>query len=422
MAELILYGIEALVLIWFITAINKKALFKSALFYVFAVALFGINVFVGMFSKEKIVLIVINTVILLAYSILSGGRGWKLTAPLVGVGMTSLLSYLSLKMYSFLLHQPWEEVVEKGSATRIVALYSAFVLSVFLLMNVAEFSSRKQRRFQEYFLLVISPLMILAILLITLAFSSFSPMHRYRYLFVIACLLALLIYGGIYYLVYKVTENMKNEAEKKLYQQMLEYEKRRYSDISAVELRIGKIKHDIKNQLNVVALQLSQKDYEGAQKTLSELSLNVNSTGTIINSGNSIADYIINTKLGKLKNAVIIVTGDSKILDFVDKLDVSIMLGCMIDNVVDAVEKQQRAHVEISFFEKANHVNIICKNSIVESVLKENPELETTKEEKEEHGFGIKSVYEVAEKYKGAVSVYEENDMFCIHVLLPELL
>ncbi len=420
MAEFILYVVEAGLLTWFVSRFGKKEKFNAVLFCVFGTVYALVKVAGCFFSEELILPSILAFFILTIYSVLVGCRKWGLLVPFISVGTVLLFDYLSFSLYSFLLRRPFSEVMERSNETRAVALYSALVIVLFVLINIVEFTVEKRRKFQEYFILIISPVLLFGILLMTLIFASFAPMNNYRILFILACLFALMIYGGIYYLVYKVTKNLKSEAEKQLYKQMLDYEERRYEDIHEATKRIGKIKHDIKNELNVVAPQLEQKEYGEAQESLNRLLQNVNTTGTIVSNGNDVSDYIINTKLGNLKNTVIIVSGDSNILNFIDKLDVSIILGCIIDNAVEAIKKVEKPYVELCFFEKNNHANIVCKNSVLNSVLAKNPALETTKKDKNQHGFGMRSIEEVTLKYNGMLSTYEEDDLFCIHILLPE--
>ena len=65
---------------------------------------------------------------------------------------------------------------------------------------------------------------------------------------------------------------------------------------------------------------------------------------------------------------------------------------------------------------------ITVKNSIDESVLDKNPELVSTKAE-EGHGYGIKQMKNIVEKYDGMIDIYEKNQMFVVSVMLePSLL
>jgi sensor histidine kinase YesM len=67
-----------------------------------------------------------------------------------------------------------------------------------------------------------------------------------------------------------------------------------------------------------------------------------------------------------------------------------------------------------------NSCLLICvKNSIPESVIASNPNFNTTKQNKELHGVGLKSIKSIAEKYSGSFKISEqEGKFFIVEVLL----
>ena len=60
----------------------------------------------------------------------------------------------------------------------------------------------------------------------------------------------------------------------------------------------------------------------------------------------------------------------------------------------------------------------MVKNRIARSVLDENPKLKTGKKDKSSHGYGIRSIRNIAQKYKGSVNFLEENGCFITEVWL----
>ena len=68
--------------------------------------------------------------------------------------------------------------------------------------------------------------------------------------------------------------------------------------------------------------------------------------------------------------------------------------------------------------ETAGYFRIAVKNTIQESVLETNQKLESRKKDKAHHGFGLKSVREIVEKYQGSMEAYEEKNVFIISILL----
>ena len=61
---------------------------------------------------------------------------------------------------------------------------------------------------------------------------------------------------------------------------------------------------------------------------------------------------------------------------------------------------------------------IQVKNSIAGSVLDKNPELWSDKEG-EEHGYGVRQIRGMVEKYGGLCQFYEEDGMFCAVTMIP---
>ena len=67
-------------------------------------------------------------------------------------------------------------------------------------------------------------------------------------------------------------------------------------------------------------------------------------------------------------------------------------------------------------------LSIICENSLRENqadVLRGNSVMETSKEDKKNHGFGVKNIKRVVREYGGEVSFNVVDDMFSVSVLIP---
>ena len=67
-------------------------------------------------------------------------------------------------------------------------------------------------------------------------------------------------------------------------------------------------------------------------------------------------------------------------------------------------------------------LSIICENSLRESqaeALRGNLVMETSKEDKKNHGFGVKNIKRVVREYGGEVSSNVVDDMFSVSILIP---
>lgn len=67
-----------------------------------------------------------------------------------------------------------------------------------------------------------------------------------------------------------------------------------------------------------------------------------------------------------------------------------------------------------------NYLSIVIGNKIEKSVLSVNSSLKTSKSNKEQHGFGIQSVKQIADKYYGMTDFYEQDNMFYADIMLKK--
>ena len=149
----------------------------------------------------------------------------------------------------------------------------------------------------------------------------------------------------------------------------------------------------------------------------------IESMGNLIQSGNSVIDYLINTKLSTLDNVEVLVSG--YVGNYADIADVD--LACILGNILDnAIEAQANVisskRIELLFLRKNSNRIIICKNTIKESVLRNNQRLKTTKKAPELHGMGHQIVETTVKKYDGLIDYFEKDDMFGVQIVLPEKL
>ena len=91
----------------------------------------------------------------------------------------------------------------------------------------------------------------------------------------------------------------------------------------------------------------------------------------------------------------------------------------MLDNAIEASVNASEKYIYVSVCKKHGWDTITVKNKIDSSVLGVNPELASTKSEKEKHGIGVKQIKSIAEKYDGMTDIYEDDGMFCVSVMIP---
>lgn len=200
------------------------------------------------------------------------------------------------------------------------------------------------------------------------------------------------------------------------------------------------IKHDMKNHLMVTLSYLNDGNDAAAREYVSQIISKLNSIHSYIETGNSLLNHILNEKLSLARNKGIDVKAEVENLSFekMESMDFSALLSNMLDNAIEACVASDNAldvnvaddvdenldgrkpEMKIKIAQAKGYETIVVKNRITESVLEKNPELKTTKSEKNEHGRGVPQIKAIVEKYEGMCDFFEEDEFFTVCAFIPK--
>ena len=215
-------------------------------------------------------------------------------------------------------------------------------------------------------------------------------------------------------------ENM--DTNEKLEETIIEYNKQMdiSKEIRTLHEKSRLLKHDMKNHILVITSYLNGGQYDEAKGYTSKILDNLNKMYTYIESGNSLLNYIINTKLQYGKENGIKVKAEIHNLSFeyIESIDFSALLSNLLDNAIEGSSTSKDKEVVVNILRKRGYDTILVKNSIDQSVLKNNPKLASSKQG-EGHGYGLMQVKKIVEKYEGMIDIYEEQNYFCVNVVYP---
>lgn len=98
------------------------------------------------------------------------------------------------------------------------------------------------------------------------------------------------------------------------------------------------------------------------------------------------------------------------------------LIGNMMDNAIEATLKvsiEKTKYLEVSITERNSMILIAVRNSYQDDLIDEG--LSTSKDNKANHGFGVKTIRKIAKKYQGSADFYTEGDLFCCSVMLQNI-
>lgn len=200
------------------------------------------------------------------------------------------------------------------------------------------------------------------------------------------------------------------------------YLEKQESDIRALHQSVRQLKHDMKNHLMVIASYLNSEDYEAAKTYTSQILDKLNTMHSYIETGNSLLNHILNEKLEFARSCGIVIKAEIENISFAGmrSIDFSALLTNLLDNAIEASKDEPDGELIIHIFKERGYDAISIKNKIGKSVLEENPELISTKEDKKQHGIGISQIKEIVAAYDGIYDFYEKEGYFCSSVFIPQ--
>ena len=223
-----------------------------------------------------------------------------------------------------------------------------------------------------------------------------------------------------YVLISQNQKLQKHKYESQLMaERILNYE-RHSEEVSIIWENIRSVKHDLNNHFLYLQAQLELGNTDMCKSYLAEIQSEVSSMGKLFKTGNAVIDYMVNVKLSRMTETKILVSGNAGDFSDIKDADMTCILGNILDNAVEALEKvEKEKRLELHFTSTKNCRIILCKNSVSASVLDSNGDLHTTKVDSDYHGLGHIIVEEIVQKYGGFTDYFEDNGMFGVQVSIP---
>lgn len=211
------------------------------------------------------------------------------------------------------------------------------------------------------------------------------------------------MFGGI--LLFKY-QSIKKEKEILVLRNTMMEEK--YQEIFRNIEKKQQLIHDVKNHFIVLKKYEKEKEWEKLHNYLDEISRGFLGNSVENWTGNRVIDLILNQKKAEAekKQIEINIHTETVVKMPISDSEIISLFGNLLDNAIEACEKIKEGKRWISVrIEKQNSLIFIeIMNSIAEPPLQKNGKLISRKADGEMHGYGLKSVRYIVDKYEGVFS------------------
>ena len=173
------------------------------------------------------------------------------------------------------------------------------------------------------------------------------------------------------------------------------------------------IKHDLKNQIQIAYAMKNKND--NFVNILEDIDAELDKVNTNIYSKNEILNTVLLLKKIEAKKFDInmVYKIDKSIsLDSMKDSDVCKLFSNLLDNSIEASKKTDDKKILLKLCKRNDYIVLICENTYKEELRKNILGFLTTKENKKEHGYGIKIIKSISDKYGGEMNIQAKNGSF----------
>ena len=305
-------------------------------------------------------------------------------------------------------------------------LFYVFIyLDVYLLTYWVTYSilgkkvNKKELIIENYYMLIISGVVLLVDIILNAVIVYINDNYNKAYT-IVNCIYNLLCCSMVLYIQFSLATNKHLKSELQTTMQLLKQAEDQYKS-SKENVDIINLKcHDLKHQLTEYA-----KNGKLDSELLGELENVINIYDSTIKTGNEALDLILSEKslICQKKDIKLTCLADCSKLNFINKTDLYSLFGNLIDNAMEAVYKIQdvdKRHINLVVKNVNSFVSISIDNYYEGNiVLLDNGLPKTTKEDKDYHGYGMKSIQLIVNKYDGDLNISLDNNVFSLFIMFP---
>ena len=178
--------------------------------------------------------------------------------------------------------------------------------------------------------------------------------------------------------------------------------------------------HDLKHQMKAL---ITETDSEEKREYIESIRRATDIYDSAFHTGSEALDYVLQEKklLAGEHGVEFACIADGRCLSFLRNVDLYALLGNAIDNALEHLEQEPEGErrLLLNIRPRAGMAAIRLENTCTTPVLFRDGLPETTKPDREAHGFGVRSIRFIAEKYGGDVFMEVKDGRFLLNVMLP---
>lgn len=341
------------------------------------------------YLSKRIFIVIIISVLIIVFEILTG----LISSVIYGMSVADISSNIGLYVQG--------------------AMCSKLVLLGLIKALVHWRNKRNVKLYWQTIVMLITLPISSFIVLAVLSYFIFSLNDSTSIVLVIVAAVMLLLSNLIVFFVFDYLEKQKaKETDIMMQSLQLKMEKQYYYDLTQKYIMSNKTFHDLKHKLYAIKTLMSE-NFALAKNEIKNACEIVESAQSMKYTGNDAVDSLLNSKITVAKEKGI----DVKIISLIsiftrfNIIDICVILGNIFDNAITATNMvDNNKTIELELKQIENRISITMTNPIDENIK--------ISKDRYLHGYGLKSIQEIVEKYNGECRCGVHEKKFIINIML----
>lgn len=227
----------------------------------------------------------------------------------------------------------------------------------------------------------------------------------------------------------RLVEETQEKVKIQIYQDRIHGMEEHMKDVERLYDGIRGMRHDMKNYISDINGLLKQENAKKGESTelkgyVDSLDASLKQLDMEYQTGNPVTDVVVNRYLRRAREKGVAVECEfySPSNLSISAFDLSVLLNNSLENALEACETHpgEEQFLRIYTKRRGNMFFLEIQNSF-DGVISFSPDdktLKTTKEEKQLHGFGIKNIRNIVQKYRGGLNYEVRDGCFYLRIML----
>ena len=311
-------------------------------------------------------------------------------------------------------------VFTEGNYSNSIGIITTKIISFIEALLLQNYKSSKEKQNVGWSLWISTLLIPITTLVYEIMFVSNDNITKCKV--IISVIILFVINITAFYLYDSLSQNYVQksrlsilETENKLYSKQCEI-----MQSSTQELQ--EFRHDMNNQFIAISQLIESKQYYEAEKQLNVLTSLTNAKIIYSTSGNVIIDGLINYKLQSAQNDNIKVKTEIAVPNQLqmETTDLVTVIGNLIDNALTALHNvavdNRRLLLKIVF--NRQRLIIRISNPFIGEIQCKGGNIVSMKDNSGQHGYGLKNISKVVDKYKGYIDIDYSGNIFTVDIIM----